>query len=327
VLICKNDIVPRLYRTLLVVMSISLLTCGAEETEPSERPLSLLSLFPDKYVMLVGDGLFFTVTATDTSGNDIVNFVPKYTSSNTSVVNIQSDGRMMATGVGTATITANAGGKTAQSTIYVGAPTYDVASLGPPEVLAANYIDLSKIERISRFRSTVGHAFVDGSGETCRSMKHYYQPYWPDVDWTTVDIYAPASGTVLTITADGAWGKKLLLRPRDLPAMYVQIFHVNLDPGIVTDGWLDAGDHIGKHASNNTSSDIAVMFGSKEEGTLVSYFETMTDAVFDEYNARGVSSRAAAIITKQERDADPITCSGEQQFTEHGDLEDWVVLN
>ncbi len=69
-------------------------------------------------------------------------------------------------------------------------------------------------------------------GETCRSMKHYFQPYYPDVDWTSVDIYAPASGTILAINPDGAYGNKILLRPQDLPAMNVEIFHVNLDPGI-----------------------------------------------------------------------------------------------
>jgi hypothetical protein len=317
-LICRDNITTRLYHALFIV---------EENTEPPEKPLSLLSLFPDKYVMLVGDGLEFTVTAKDTAGHDLANFVPKLTSSNAAIVSIDPLGRVTAIAEGTATVTANSGGQSAQATIYVGATTYDVASLGAPKVLDANYIDLSKIERISRFRSTVGHSYVDGSGETCRSMKHYYQPFWPDVDWTTVDIYAPASGTVLTISPDGAWGKRLLLRPRDLPAMYVAIFHVNLDPGIVVNGWLEAGQHIGKHSSNNTSSDIAVQFGEFETGTLVSYFETMTDAVFQEYKDRGVSSRNAFIITKEERDADAIPCAGQGQFTVHGTLEDWVILD
>ena len=326
-LTCKNYISSLLYRALFMVVSIALFACsGEEETEP-DIELSFLSLFPDQYVLLVGDGLYFTVTAKDMLGNDIPDLVPKYSSSNPAIVNIEHDGRIQAISVGTATVTARAGGQTAQASIHVGAKTYDLASLGPPRVLDANYIDLSKIERISRFRSTVGHSFVDGSGETCRSMKHYYQPHYPGLDWTTVDIYAPASGTILTVTPDGAFGKKILLRPRDLPAMHVEIFHINLDPGIVRDGWLNAGDHIGKHASNNTSSDIAVSFGGREDGTLLSYFETMTDAVFAEYQARGVSSRAAAIITKAERDADPIPCASEGQFIVHGKLPDWVVLN
>ena len=327
-LICKNYITTRLCHALLIVIGVSMFTCDDEEVaEPPEKPLSLLLLFPDKYVMLVGDALELTVSAKDTAGKDITDVVPKLTSSNSAIVSFDNIGRISAVAPGMATVTATAGGQSASVTIYVGAKTYDVASLGPPKVLDANYIDLSKIDRISRFRSTVGHAYVGGTGETCRSMKHYYQPFWPDVDWTTVDIYAPASGTILTIANDGVWGKRILLRPRDLPAMYVTLFHVNLDPWVAVNGWLDAGERIGNHASNNTSSDIAVMFGDFETGTLVSYFETMTDAVFEEYKDRGVSSRSAFIITKEERDADAIQCSGQGQFTEHGELEDWVVLN
>jgi len=65
----------------------------------------------------------------------------------------------------------------------------------------------------------------------------------------------------------------------------------------------------------------------KEGGDLISYFEVMTDEVFALYQARGVASREAAIITKEERDADPVPCVGEEQFTVHGTIPDWLVLN
>jgi len=90
---------------------------------------------------------------------------------------------------------------------------------------------------------------------------------------------------------------------------------------------VDAGDHIGEHSSNFTMSDIAVSIGGKEDGTLISYFETMTDDVFAEYQARGVASREAAIITAEERDADPVPCEAELQFTVHGTLPDWLDLS
>ena len=67
--------------------------------------------------------------------------------------------------------------------------------------------------------------------------------------------------------------------------------------------------------------------GPKEGGTLISYFDAMTDAVFAEYQTRGVPSRDAAIITKAERDADTVPCVGEEQFTVHGTLPDWLDLN
>ena len=53
----------------------------------------------------------------------------------------------------------------------------------------------------------------------------------------------------------------------------------------------------------------------------------MTDAVFAEYRARGVASRDAAIITRNERDADQVPCTGESQFTVQGKLPNWLVLN
>jgi hypothetical protein len=64
-----------------------------------------------------------------------------------------------------------------------------------------------------------------------------------------------------------------------------------------------------------------------EEGRLLSYFETMTDDVFAEYQARGVASREAATITKAERDADPVPCQAQSAFPEQGTIENWLYLN
>lgn len=315
-----------------LVVSVTATGCSGsgDATQPSPEDqgpaLSYLALFPEQHAAIVGDHVTLQVTARDLSGADLTDVTPEFTISDSSVVRVEAGGLVVSTGVGTATVRASAGGRAAEATFYVGSPTYDLATLGPPRVLSASYIDLSKIGRVSRFRSTVGHSYVDGSGETCRSMKHYFEPKASE-DWTKVDVYAPASGTIWHIAPDGAFGYRVLLAPRDLPALEVQIFHVNLDPDIVVNTWVDAGDHIGTHSSSLTMSDIAVSVGSKEEGTLISYFETMTDGVFAEYQARGVSSREAAVITKEERDADPVPCEGETPFTVQGTLPDWLDLS
>ena len=44
-----------------------------------------------------------------------------------------------------------------------------------PRFATAFYFDLAHVERISRFRSGIGHDFSD-TYETCRSMKHYICP-------------------------------------------------------------------------------------------------------------------------------------------------------
>jgi hypothetical protein len=315
-----------LHHTITIGSTGILVACGGarDTTAPVSLPLSYLSLFPDRRVAIVGEMFTLTVTARDTAGVAVPNLVPRYTSTDPGVLQIEGAGTVVVLGVGTARVQASAGGLTAETIIYVGDSAYDLATLAPPRVLPANYIDLSKIGRISRFRSTVGHSYTDGS-ETCRSMKHYYEPM-ATVDWTTLDVYAPASGTILGIATDG-WGYRLRMVPRDLPVLQIQIFHVTPDSGIVRDMWVDAGDHLGRHASSSTMSDIAMSIGPKEGGTLISYFETMTDAVFAEYQARGVATREAAIITEEERDADPVPCVGEEQFTVHGTLPDWLVLN
>jgi hypothetical protein len=58
---------------------------------------------------------------------------------------------------------------------------------------------------------------------------------------------------------------------------------------------------------------------------LVSYFNVMTDDVFQEYEARGASSRDRFVITAAERDADPLTCEGEE-FSSGGTLPEWFNL-
>lgn len=319
----------RSMRSLALLGAVALLaSCGGGSggtPEPPTPPLSFLALFPHEVVIEVGGHVTLKVIARDLSGAEVPAVVPQYSSSAPQVVRVEPDGRIVGLAIGTATVSASAGGQSTQTTVHVGAASYDLATLGPPQVLTANYIDLSKIERISRFRSAIGHSYTDGS-ETCRSMKHYFQPKLT-VNWTGVEIFAPVTGTVWLLASDGGMGFRVMLRPRDLAALQIALFHVNLDPGIVVNSWVQAGERIGTHASSRTMSDIAMSIGPKEGGTLISYFETMTDEVFAHYQARGVASRQAAIITKEERDNDPVPCVGEQQFTEHGTLPNWLNLS
>ena len=302
------------------------LACESDPTEPEGPDLSHLSLYPTELVALVGESLELEVTALDLAGNELADFVPAYTSLNPAVVRVEPDSRLVAVIAGTTTVRASAGGQTAEVIVHVGAASYDLEALGPPRVLPANYIDLSKIERISRFRSAIGHDYSFSADEPCRSRKHYYQPYLT-LDWRTVDIYAPATGMIQGLRVDGSAGYQIRMAPKDLPWLSIALFHVSPDSGIVRGSWVEAGDHLGRHASQSTMSDIAMSLGPVEEGRLLSYFETMTDAVFAEYQARGVPSREAAIITKAERDADPVPCVGQTGFLEHGTIENWVYLN
>jgi hypothetical protein len=307
----------------LAALALSIAACKgsnqpASPTAPTSPPLSYLSLFPERQAAVVGGDLIVTVTARDTAGAEVGGVVPVYTSSNPALVELHPDGRVRFRGVGTITLYATAGGQTAQTIVHIGSDTYDLAQ-GPPRVLSANYIDLSKIGRVSRFRSAIGHHYAF-NGEPCRSMKHYFEPK-KAIDWRSVEIYAPATGTIT------GPGDPMGFRPRDLPALSLKLFHVAADPGIVRGTWVEAGQRIGHHAYAGTMSDIAMSIGALEEGRLLSYFETMTDAVFAEYQARGVPSRQAAIITREERDADPVPCENQSAFTAPGTIPNWLVLN
>ena len=82
---------------------------------------------------------------------------------------------------------------------------------------------------------------------------------------------------------------------------------------------------MGFHTGPVTSSDIAVGVFTPTGNKLVSYFDVMTDTLFRTYMRRGLKSRSDIIISKEERDADPLTCNGEA-FTDSGTLENWISL-
>jgi hypothetical protein len=155
-------------------------------------------------------------------------------------------------------------------------------------------------------------------------MKHYFDPKSNgSVDWSTVQIFSPVSGTVSQIW-EGWAGTTVRIKSEEYPAFYFIIFHVNLTNPLNVGDLVTAGQQLGTQA--HTGSDIAVGVDTPNGWKLVSYFDVMTDSLFQDYQARGLSSRDDAIISKEARDADPLTCDGEE-FTDSGNLENYVVLN
>ncbi len=199
--------------------------------------------------------------------------------------------------------------------------TYDVDADGIPRFAGANYIALEKIGRISKFRSGEGHDDSD-SFESCRNMKHYYDP--EDEDPSTVGIFSPVDGTIIGTIEEG--GTSLGIRPDGYPAFYFVLFHVDLVAPLSTGEVVTAGQQLGTHSEATQASDIAVGVHTPDGLKLVSYFDVMTDSLFESYEARGMSSRSDAIISKEERDADPLACE-DGQFADTGNLEGWVTLD
>jgi hypothetical protein len=201
---------------------------------------------------------------------------------------------------------------------------WDIDNDGIPKFVDTNYIELSKIYRISKFRSSVGHDYSDFT-ESCRNMKHYFQPSG-GVDWSTVKIYCPVSGTI-TRVEDEEYGTKVEIMSDEYPAFRFQIFHITLATTRTVNEKIEAGAYLGTHIGSVTYSDISVIVNDPtKQGRMVSYFDVITDKVFSEYQSRGISLRSDLIISKALRDANPLTCSGDA-FTSADPLECWVTLN
>jgi hypothetical protein len=201
---------------------------------------------------------------------------------------------------------------------------WDIDTDGIPKFVKMNYIELTKIYRISKFRSSEGHDYSDAF-EQCRSMKHYFEPRI-DMDWSTVKIYSPVTGIITRVEEEWA-GTKIEITSDTYPAFRFTIFHISLMLERHIYDKVIEGEQLGTHYGTETMSDIAVIVNDPtKQGRMISYFDVITDAVFNEYVNRGVTTRADMIIPKAARDADPLSCNGET-FTTTGSIENWKVLN
>ena len=196
------------------------------------------------------------------------------------------------------------------------------ATLDIPKFITTDYIEADKIERISKFRSAIGHDYWDDF-ERCRSMKHYFSPR-STVSWSSVKIFSPITGKIVRTTEEWA-GTQIQIQSAAQPKYIVIIFHIALQHQLNAGDSVFAGQQLGTHFSSQTMSDIAVGFSDNNRWKLISYFEVISDSVFQHYSARGITSRTDCIISKETRDADTLKCNGEN-FISSGTLENWVVL-
>jgi hypothetical protein len=202
--------------------------------------------------------------------------------------------------------------------------TWDIDVDGIPRFIKTDYIELDKIYRISKFRSSVGHDYSDAF-EHCRSMKHYFEPR-AEIDWATVKIFSPLNGTITRVEQEWA-GTKLEIASDSLPAFRISIFHVNLANPLQLDQKVTEGMLLGTHIGSQTMSDISVIVNDPtHQGRMVSWFNIITDAIFQQYQNHGISSRQEMIISKETRDASPLTCSGDT-FISSDTLQNWVLLH
>jgi len=180
-----------------------------------------------------------------------------------------------------------------------------------------NFIDLDRIERISKFRGGYAHDFSQGTGEICRSMKHYLWAYGGDPQsnhnptWTTIKYYAPVDGTITDVRySQNSYGTEaqFSIRSSAYPTYYFRFFHVKLNDDLKQGSIVKAGQHIGYIGDEMAHGEIAVEIRSGFSSDLVSFFDVITDSVFEEYKKRGVQSMDQLVINKELRDANPLQC-------------------
>ncbi|MBI2589479.1 hypothetical protein HYW32_00380 [Candidatus Berkelbacteria bacterium] len=198
--------------------------------------------------------------------------------------------------------------------------------VNPPQFIQADFIDLDKIYSISKFRSGAGHDF-SGNGEKCRSMKHYFNvqdssekfAVWdknnglppPPVAGSAIDIFSPVDGKIVKVEVEQTpIGQQVYISPEKASEFTVRLFHIYLLPEIKKGSQVKAGQKIGE-IGKYQNTDIAISTGLIGR-TFISYFQALPENIFVKYQARGVVSRNELIITKEQRDAQPLQCNGEQ---------------
>ena len=200
-------------------------------------------------------------------------------------------------------------------------------SFNPSDVplITANPVQFKYIFSISKFRSDAGHDYSMNSwdGETCRSMKHYFN--WsqkqidgmpvrsqPTPNHPNIAIYAPFSGTITKIMPENIkLGKQIFIASAKNPAFYVRLFHTDLLPNLSIGNQVSSGEQIGTIGPMD-GTDVsyeAIIFPFKT--IYLSIFQYMTPVAFSDYAKLGYKP-SDFILTKQQADNLNYQCSGEQ---------------
>lgn len=230
----------------------------------------------------------------------------------------------------------------------------------PPEdfEITHNFVDLSQVFSLSKYRSCRGHQTVEQySDEPISNMQHYVGTD-PQIDTSQVKIYAPFDGYVLGdapfTLADGLtmipesgipwwpfnqWRFSMSQGAHVLPKFQDPPIHKVKAGDLV--GYLDSGDRYGnRNTGTHLRLGVTAILPMFKNGNaepykkLDSVFRYMSDEVFAEYQSAipGLVSREDMIITKEYRLAHPCkfkeggpTFFDNPPYFESGPIEDLPV--
>jgi len=221
----------------------------------------------------------------------------------------------------------------------------------PPPLLTTNFVNLDKIERISRFRSCAGHVTVpQNNREQRRNMKHYF---WIKKSITTndkpVEIYAPYNGFVSVLRSDSNEGLEgeIALVPKDvfvfLPPIGRWTFsvqHINVRQDLKRGKEVKAGELLGTATIRGEGGGSFDIVYAKFAPTLKkidnwtdpfidldSVFNHMSDSVFAQYQKKGVATKDDIVMLKEQRDQNLCQYqNGGPYFENQEDPDNWVIF-
>ena len=233
--------------------------------------------------------------------------------------------------------------------------------VNPPKIATSNFIDLDSVIKITKLRSAYGHDYTFGDEEhdpdfnSCRSMKHYFDSYtysqkttqaYGDYDTKgNMRYYSPVAGELRDIMTNefmlGQTEYQFTIISDEISNMNFSFMHVDLLEDLRKGASVEAGQHIGYVGRPYGQAEIVtwLMLGDGKV-KYISFFDVMSDEIFSEYEDRGVGSRAQMTISREEREANPISChpdNGGGKFIADGDelsfniwqsgTDNWVFLN
>lgn len=208
----------------------------------------------------------------------------------------------------------------------------------PVGLVTSNIIDLDRVFDISKFRSGAGHDYSYDSDESCRSMKHYFghaHTYSVDGKPTrtqataaepNINIYAPFDGLVINSGGGGAPGNDIHIMSLQHPQFYMRFFHVDALSSIHLGSYVKSGQPVATIGPKD-GMDVSIEANSilAPHGVMISMFQVMTDQAFAPYATLGYR-RDDFIISREYRDAHPLQCQPQGQFTSMADVKDNLIF-
>ncbi len=215
-------------------------------------------------------------------------------------------------------------------------PVLSVDETNLPRFVTHDILDPTAIGSVSRFRSGYGHSYTSGD-ETCRSMKQYFMPPTEsgffdgnatppsDIDpATNVPVYSPVAGTITKVQSEQSnLGKQITIRSSEHQAYTFKLFHIFPLSEVSAGQKVAPGERIGSKLPSQVV-DVAVEVATIKNGSvLVPYTSLLGENLFiSNYAGRGGGSPQNFTISRQTRDADPFTCSGESfVYPNYGNVE------